>query len=96
MEQKVGQNSLRDFTARLCRVPSSARCGRGEKNSLALRHLFTSFRPPLRASAAHTLTKVKSKIKLKTTNETCLPPCENLNALPTTAFGTKPTQKPGL
>jgi len=57
------KNSSRDFTARLRRVPCSARCGRGEKNSLSLRHLFASFRPPLRASAAHTLTNVKSKGK---------------------------------
>jgi len=41
-EQKVGQNSLRDFTARLRRMPCSARLSQEPPNSLRsnMRRLF--------------------------------------------------------
>ena len=64
MEQKVGKNSFRHFTARFAgALQCSSQAGRKELASL--RHLFASFRLPFRASAVHRLINVKIKTRIK-------------------------------
>ena len=61
-----GAKSRQKLLPRLHRpaTPGLLQCSMqaGRKELAALKHLFASFRLPLRASAAHTLTKFKDKI----------------------------------